>query len=653
MVTVCLLLQVLYIGEVRAAAVTSGRDIPNGSADASAPALDATEVFDFQGRDIPSIFELSGEISTNVHDAEEGARLIVRQDHDATALVLPGSFQSGRVEVFVKSVVAAGVLVAVRLRSGSSDEIALELLGGEVSLVASSVYHSEDHEMNSSDLETTKVVAITNAYLNLTIDWTAQSVQWLADGNVVGTLAHANDTHLHAFSQLALTAELRDDQSNEREMVAMRRVPYFAEVMNMTITHYHSQSLGALENTDNDAPGTERILQRWPMTEMKTGSWLRKRSYLSVRDVHLSDKTKLAFGLTVGIGGGSLVFLVCFALFRVNGYCRFRRKKNAPAIYSGEMSSQRTTPRTTQTTLVNSPQPRGDSRNTYYYNVQSDRRHTCDHAPRGQRYDRDGTGADRRHSHQVAPREQRYTHDTVHKERRYTHDRIPQERRCPHDRGHPYRRYTQDDRNLEYRRYTHDGRSPKDHRHSHGNRSPEYRNHTQDRATGNRRHTRDNGQNDRTPPQVERNNRKGGQTKDHKQQKTTTPAVSSGNKHKPSEASKIPEVAKIKQEPPTVPEERKTGPLAFLLAGGRKKSPQPEVSKKAPSARVPSIAELDGQGVSEQLATVIKRRRSLEKKPLPTAPQLSDSDLAAVRHDDGDQDGGNNEGVVRYNLYGL
>jgi hypothetical protein len=160
-------------------------------------------------------------------------------------------------------------------------------------------------------------------------------------------------------------------------------------------------------------------------------------------------------------------------------------------------------------------------------------------------------------------------------------------------------------------------------------------------------------------PHADRNNREG-RIRDQKHH--VTPAVSSGgNKHKPAETSKNaekaskPKTESSKQPPPIIPEEeeqeRKPGPFSFLLPGLRKKAQQP---KKPPSARVPSIAELDGQGVSEQLATVIKRRHSLEKKPLPTAPQLTDSDLAA-RNDDGCGQGSSsdNRGVVRYNIFPL
>ncbi|KAF3015579.1 hypothetical protein E8E14_007849 [Neopestalotiopsis sp. 37M] len=507
MVTVCLVLQLLYVGKVRAAAVTSGRNVPNGSADAaSAPALDDTEVFDFQdSSSIPSEFQLSGEVSANVRNERGGARLTIRRDSDASALVLPGHLQYGRVEVFVKSVIAAGFVIA-------------ELLGAEESLVARSVYRLEGYDINSPDSETTKSVTENDEYHNLTIDWTSQSVHWFADGTLVGSLAHGSDTHLSTFNQVALTAEVRDAPSIELERTEMSRAPYLAEVMNMTITHYRGNSINALQNTDGDIPSTERILQRWSTPESQPRHWSGKRSDLRPRIIQMSDKTKLAFGLTVGIGGGSLIFLVIFALFRVNGYCRFRRKKDARAIYSGEMRS---------------------------------------------------------------------------------------------------------------------------------------------RVNGDRRHTRDSGQNHRIAPQADRNNREG-RTRDQKHH--ATPAVSSsGNKHKPAETSKNaekaskPKTESSKQPPPIIPEEeeqeRKPGPFSFLLPGLRKKAQQ---SKKPPSARVPSIAELDGQGVSEQLATVIKRRHSLEKKPLPTAPQLTDSDLAA-RNDDGCGQGSSsdNRGVVRYNIFPL
>lgn len=661
MVTICLVLQLLYVGKVRAAAVTSGHNVPNGSADAaSAPALDDTEVFDFQdSSSIPSEFQLSGEVSTNIRNERGGARLTISRDSDASALVLPGHFQYGRVEVFVKSVIAAGFVIAVRIRSDASDELALELLGAEESLVARSVYCLEGHEINSPDPETTKAVTENDEYHNLTIDWTSQSVHWFADGALVGSLAHGSDTLLSTFNQVALTAEVRDAPSIELERTDMSRALYLAEVMNMTITHYRGNSIKALQNTDGDIPSTERILQRWSTPESQPRHWSGKRSDLRPRIIQMSDKTKLAFGLTVGIGGGSLIFLVIFALFRVNGYCRFRRKKDARAIYSGEMRSRGMSPRTTQTTLVNSPQQRGDgSRNTYYYSPRSDRRHTNDSTAKGQSSDQDGIFPDRRHSHYVLPGNQRHTLDALQKERRYTQDRSPQERRHTHDRSHPYRRYTQDDRSPEYRRYIHEERSPGNHRQSPHNRSPGNQKHTQDGVTGDRRHTRDSGQNHRMAPHADRNNREG-RIRDQKHH--VTPAVSSGgNKHKPAETSKNaekaskPKTESSKQPPPIIPEEeeqeRKPGPFSFLLPGLRKKAQQP---KKPPSARVPSIAELDGQGVSEQLATVIKRRHSLEKKPLPTAPQLTDSDLAA-RNDDGCGQGSSSDNrVVRYNIFPL
>ncbi|KAI0176763.1 hypothetical protein BJ166DRAFT_7140 [Pestalotiopsis sp. NC0098] len=415
--------------------------------------------------------------------------------------------------------------------------------------------------------------------------------------------------------------------------------------MNMTITSYSENSGNTAQNMIGNASGTLKVLQNPLAANSKTQRLFGKRSDLRPRDIHLSNKTKLAFGLTAGIGGGALVFLVIFALFRVNGYCRFGRKRGALTIYSGDMSSQRTS-RTTQATLVNSPQFRGDHRNTYY-SPRNDQRRTHEDMARSQIYDRNGISTDRRHTHEnvarivmIPPRDRRQTHDTAQEDKRHTYDRSPQERRYttdrntrrhPHDRSHPYQRHTQDDRDLEYRRHTYDNRNPGDKRHAQARAIPEHR------------HTRDAHQIDRRDHQAERGNPKEDHRGTSKNQTNATAAnIAGGTKHQPSEA---PEASKPKPDstqtaaaPP--PAERKLG-LSFLLPG-RKKSPSP----RPPSARVPSIAELDGEGVSEPVASMIKRRRSLEKKPLPTAPQLVESDLAA---DDG-QGGGEK---VRYNLQGL
>lgn len=413
----------------------------------------------------------------------------------------------------------------------------------------------------------------------------------------------------------------------------------------MTITSYSENSGNTAQNVISNASGTPKVRQKLLAANSKTQRLFGKRSDLRPRDIHLSNKTKLAFGLTAGIGGGALVFLVIFALFRVNGYCRFGRKRGALTIYSGDMSSQRTS-RTTQATLVNSPQFRGDHRNTYY-SPRSGQRRTHEDMARSQIYDRDGISTDRRHTHEnvarivmIPPRDRRHTHDTAQEDKTHTYDRSPQERRYtmdrntrrhPHDRSHPYQRHTQDDRDLEYRRHTYDNRNPGDRRHTQGRVVPEHR------------HVRDDHQKGRKDRQVERGNPKEDHRGSSKNQTNATAAnVPGGTKHPPSEA---PEASKPKPDntqtaaaPP--PAERKLG-LSFLLPS-RKKSPSP----RPPSAHVPSIAELDGEGVSEPVASMIKRRRSLEKKPLPTAPQLVESDLAA---DDG-QGGGEK---VRYNLQGL
>lgn len=136
-VTVWLLLLIYYTGEARSTAVVAtGREVPNGrTAEEVAPALDTTRtIFDFsQGDSVPSAFVLAGEVSTG---ADEGARLVIRHGGDVPSLALPGHFRYGRAEVFVKGIVAAGAVTALRLRSGSDDEIALVSSAAYLDLVA-------------------------------------------------------------------------------------------------------------------------------------------------------------------------------------------------------------------------------------------------------------------------------------------------------------------------------------------------------------------------------------------------------------------------------------------------------------------------------------------------------------------------------------
>lgn len=134
-VTVWLLL-ILYTGEARSTAVATGREVPNGrTAEEAAPALDNTRtIFDFfQGDSVPSAFALSGEVSAG---ADEAARLVIRHGGDVPSLVLAGHFRYGRAEVFVKGTGAAGAVTALRLRSGSADEIALVRLAAYLDLFA-------------------------------------------------------------------------------------------------------------------------------------------------------------------------------------------------------------------------------------------------------------------------------------------------------------------------------------------------------------------------------------------------------------------------------------------------------------------------------------------------------------------------------------
>ncbi|KAI0176762.1 hypothetical protein BJ166DRAFT_7139 [Pestalotiopsis sp. NC0098] len=195
-VTVWLLLLIYYTGEARSTAVVAtGREVPNGrTAEEVAPALDTTRtIFDFsQGDSVPSAFVLAGEVSTG---ADEGARLVIRHGGDVPSLALPGHFRYGRAEVFVKGIVAAGAVTALRLRSGSDDEIALELLGGEEFLVASCAYRSGRHEIDSSDLNTTEITVTHGDYHSLTVEWTSESVQWFADGILVGILVFSDGTY--------------------------------------------------------------------------------------------------------------------------------------------------------------------------------------------------------------------------------------------------------------------------------------------------------------------------------------------------------------------------------------------------------------------------------------------------------------------------
>jgi hypothetical protein len=306
-------------------------------------------------------------------------------------------------------------------------------------------------------------------------------------------------------------------------MASMRLAPYYASVMNVTTTIYGQGEKGNdryVYNDQSDTIDSVRVIQKRSLAiadeaskasaTSATGDKAKGKNAIGARDVVMTARTRLAFGLVVGLGGGALVLLTCFALFRVNGYCKFRRK-NVVKHYIGDSSSRRTT-------NDNYPKDRG----TMLSGSSKDRRTT-----------HSSTTSDRRTTQSVSPRDPKGTHTVV----------------------------------------------PK--------------------GSVNR------------PSNVLR----GGK-------------VSHGG----------------------IPPGRQFASAS--VRPGRRVSPIGPSSKSRRASRVPSIAELDGQGVSAQTASLIKKKQRWEKKPLPLAPQLRDSDLVIVvdmvlgRNPDSPAD-------TRYNLHGL
>lgn len=149
------------------------------------PALSGTYTYDFtQKNEAAPDFIASGQ--GNIHYEQDGAHFRLAKRLDGPLITSRFYIMYGLVEVKMKAAPGLGIVSSVVFQSDVLDEIDWEWLGGNANEVQSNYFGKGD--TSSYDRGAFHPVANHLESHTYSVEWTAQSIKWSIDGNVVRTL---------------------------------------------------------------------------------------------------------------------------------------------------------------------------------------------------------------------------------------------------------------------------------------------------------------------------------------------------------------------------------------------------------------------------------------------------------------------------------
>jgi hypothetical protein len=176
----------------------------NGTCPAD-PALGTTHTFDFNASSSTSTWDTTA--GSLGYSADDGMAFTIAKEGDSPTLVSQFYIFFGIVEIHMKAAPGTGIVSSVMLQSDDLDEIDWELIGGNNSYVQTNYFGKG----NTTSYDRAQWVPINGAqddYHNYTVHWTAQSIEWYVDSNLMRTLAYGDAVGGQNFPQTPMQVHL-------------------------------------------------------------------------------------------------------------------------------------------------------------------------------------------------------------------------------------------------------------------------------------------------------------------------------------------------------------------------------------------------------------------------------------------------------------
>ncbi|KUJ18132.1 concanavalin A-like lectin/glucanase [Mollisia scopiformis] len=211
----------------------------------SDPALGKTVTIDFtQGESS----EFTADSGTTITYGDNGAEFIITSDGDAKTIVSDKYIFFGKVEVAMRAANGTGIVSSFVMESDDLDEIDLEWLGGNATVVETN-YFGKGNTTTYNRATYPKVDDPQETWHIYTIDWTSEYVKWYVDGSLVRTLLYADALDGKNFPQTPMRLKIgnwvggaADEATGTVEWAGgytdLDDAPFTMYVKNLTIEDY-------------------------------------------------------------------------------------------------------------------------------------------------------------------------------------------------------------------------------------------------------------------------------------------------------------------------------------------------------------------------------------------------------------------------------
>lgn len=106
----------------------------------------------------------------------------------------------GQVEVIMKTAAGRGIVSSIVLQSEDLDEIDWEWIGGNKTDVLTNIF-SKGNQTDYGNSKSYTVNDVQSEWHNYTLDWSAEKLDWIVDGQIIRTLKYEDAKGGHGYPQ--------------------------------------------------------------------------------------------------------------------------------------------------------------------------------------------------------------------------------------------------------------------------------------------------------------------------------------------------------------------------------------------------------------------------------------------------------------------
>ncbi|KAF8863685.1 hypothetical protein BDZ45DRAFT_108145 [Acephala macrosclerotiorum] len=151
--------------------------------------------------------EFTVETGTTITYGDDGAEFIITSDGDAQTIISNNYIFFGKVEVVLKAANGTGIVSSFVMESDDLDEIDLEWLGGNATVVETN-YFGKGNTTSYNRATYPTVNDPQDIWHTYTVDWTSEYIKWYVDGSLVRTLLYADALDGKNFPQTPMRIKI-------------------------------------------------------------------------------------------------------------------------------------------------------------------------------------------------------------------------------------------------------------------------------------------------------------------------------------------------------------------------------------------------------------------------------------------------------------